>query len=348
MTDSRNRFGGRLKGALHRLAAAALASAVPVAVLGGCVSCQANPPEVPDAGQADAGNPDAGKFDLRFKGLGTPFNPSRPLESMIAGTPPAGPEYTFVGVGPAFGYGVTQAHTIVYLRFRPQVPIIFDSKLGGDALNCPDSLQNLFDEGRLVLGLGGDVTKRGTPGLIPSDARCSVLGVKFSQTPVLYDQFKVIVPTISEVEPSLAADERSRSRVVTAITAVDGGVLYVAAGLGPGPDGGFESFDTSAAAVTSAAIAGQAASWADAGYVITASGWNGIDDHVLLVATRPHGSQARLETRVYQGYGDPTVQFNEMLDAGFAPAAAVATEFRPPDGGFEGVVTYVGQRYIGQ
>ena len=312
-------------------------AAASLAVLAGCLSCQPTDQRA-DAGDAgtvpDSGAPaDAGGFDLRFRGLGTPFNLSLLQECLFTGPPPAGPEWTLVSVGPAFGYGITQGHTIWYARFRPALPIIFDSKLGGDAVTCPDSLQDLISENRVVLGLGGDVTKRGILGLDHSDARCSVLGVRIADAGTVYDQEAAVIGDLAQLSAALARDHRSRSRVVTAVTPVDGGVLYVAAGLGPGADGTFESFETEAATLSSAEIEGKASSWGESGYAVTASAWNGIDDHVLLVATRRKGSLVKYQARVYQPWDLSGSQLNPMLHAGYTPVAAVLVELPNPDGG---------------
>src|SRR5476651_1472609 len=110
----------------------------------------------------------------------------------------------------------------------------------------------------VILGIGGD------PSL--SDSFCTMLGVGNPDAGPAFSYKSAAGVTLADLSADLAQSAESHSFVVTALSALDSGVAYVAESRGILPDAGLDAYDTQIASASEGELNAQALSLADAGY----------------------------------------------------------------------------------
>lgn len=232
-----------------------------------CVDCDAGNAVQPDGG-SDAGS---APLDLRFRGA----QAGLVLAGDVLG---AGDNLALTERGTAFTVADLEALGFLRLQISPRAPgeqYVSTTVATGD--QCPTFFSSLMDGHFVVSGIGGD----------PALPTCTLSAVAADGGPT-YTYLSDTGSSLDALAARLAADDVSRSYVVTAISATDGGVAYVAESIGPLPDGGLESFESQIAVADETNFNAQVEALADAGYVITAA--NSSFRNFVLVGTRPTGS----------------------------------------------------------
>lgn len=257
--------------------------------------------------------------DVRFRGVGHQLN----VLSLVGAT--GGPilggsgELAFWRGAGYLAWGITMNDLIaghaLLVSNDSTVRVMREWWNGRD---CPTSLQQAMALNSILLGLGGDPFATG--------ATCTLLGVGPDETdPLRYKYLTGSAQTPAEIEAALDADEEARSFVVTAITDVGDGLLsFVAESVGA-VNGNFERFETAVRRVDVSALEAEATALASAGYVITASSWEG-GPFYTLVGTRPPGAGAptRYARVVQSNPGEFVGEVSSMTAEGFAPVSATA------------------------
>jgi hypothetical protein len=284
-------------------------------------------------GGSDAGVDAGPLIELRFRGAGTAlaltgFNDS--------GGPSGG---AFKITGDASGFSVAITHRDSFFRFfeAPATPgAPFRSEIIADGATCPDSLASLLAQNMVVLGIGGDPSIADPTG--GGSGFCTMLGVSTPDAGPQYSYLSATGVTLDELADSLTRDSQARSYVVTALSAEDSGIAYVAESIGPLADGGMEDFDTRIVTASEADLAVQAADLADAGYVVTASNNQGAQ--FILVGTRASGSTVP-RSGTADAVGSPggegwTAIVKQRLADGYAAVSFMDDIALEADGGFSG------------
>jgi hypothetical protein len=288
-----------------------------------------------DAVLAAPGTDRVPPWDLRFKPLGKPLLAEG--EWLVASSPGSNEAETFAfsdhGSVP---WGLVGGGGIVVNSFysAPQTAIYQDSaaSYGG---NC--GLEDFLSGSTVVTELYGN----------PSDAAgvCAFVGVGLADGVSTFEYLLEDAVSESHILNALAASPEARSFVVTAISQVDAGLYtYVAESLGRLPDGGFEAFETRIATPLLADLTTEASDMADAGFIITASAWQG-ELYYTLVGTRKAGSRATystltMATRQQTVVGDAQT----MLAQGYTPVSAMDLYVPLPDGGLAEDAWLIGEK----
>ncbi len=285
---------------------------------------------------AAAGDSQVPPWDLRFKGVG---------QSLVlrgggigGGTTPGPSEiFTWTGRGLIpWGLIAGGGFFVDFLYGASQTAVYQDMlwALGG---RCPDYLSQALAANTVILALDGDPYQE--------NAACTILGVgQPDGGPALQYLTEDAVP-LSHLLDTLTTSPQGRSFVVTALFQVDAGLYtYVAESVGPLSDGGYEAFDTVIQTPLVTDLAAAAEDIADAGYVITASAWQG-EPTYLLVGTRPVGATAAHATRTVMTddltYGGDA---QAMLDDGYVPVSLLQDYYALPDGGLGADTWLIGEK----
>ncbi len=264
-------------------------------------------------------------WDLRFKGVGSPFVVN--IIYGLAGEPGADTD-TVGQISP--GTNATAlvgggGFLVVFLTSATQ-PVVYQATAIAPSGTCPTYFADALATNSVITALEGDPYN--------SDTTCAILSVGEPDAGPTFDYMSEDAVSTGHILDGLAATARARSFIVTAIVQVDGGLYtYVAESIGQLSDGGYEQFETLIQTPLVADLATEAANLADAGFVITASAWQG-EDYYTLVGTRPVGSTATHATTTTMGteltYGGDT---QAMLLNGYAQVSAMAFYYSLADGG---------------
>jgi hypothetical protein len=309
----------------------------PVPVLFFCAACSSSP-LAQDAGTDGGtdGGPKVAAWDLRFKGVGSPFT----VNSFygLAGVP--GEDTSSVGqLGP--GANATAligggGFLVAFLNSAAQT-VVYEALATAPSGECPMYFAESLAANSVVTALEGD------PG--DDNNTCAILAISEPDAGPTFEYLaQEAVPT-EDILSELSASANTRSFVVTAIVQVDAGLYsYIAESIGPLPDGGYEQFDTLIQTPLLADLATEAEEMADAGYVITASAWQG-EAYYTLVGTRPVGSTATHVTLTTMGtemtYPADTTA---MLSNGYAQVSAMAFNYYLADGGVGSNTWLIGEK----
>jgi hypothetical protein len=248
---------------------------------------------------------------------------------------------TFTLTSMSKGFSVADTNGGTFFRFF-EFPLVegpdYESQMIADGQKCPTSLASLMQQNLVITAIGGD------PSLFNSD--CALLGIGAPDGGFVYDYLSATVATVDDVSAALAVNAEARSYVVTALSAPDSGIAYVAESIGTLPDGGREAYDTQIATVAEAELDAEVGRLADAGYIITAANSignqpQGPAGRFIVVGTRPSGS-----TKVYSATAelvppglldDGQADVQQHLAQGYGAMSWVDNVFGlQPDGGFGG------------
>jgi hypothetical protein len=287
-----------------------------------------------DAGPADAGLDAGPALDLRFRGFGNALQ----MGGFVDGAEAVPDTFTLTSMSK--GFSVADTNGGFFSRFF-EFPLVegpdYESQMIADGQKCPTSLASLMQQNLVITAIGGD------PSLFNSD--CALLGIGAPDGGFVYDYLSATVATLDDVSAALGANVEARSYVVTALSAPDSGIAYVAESIGVLPDGGRETYDTQIATATEAELDAEVGMLADAGYIITAANSvgnqpQGPAGRFIVVGTRPSGS-----TKVYSATaelvppglgGDGQADVQQHLAQGYAAMSYMDNVFGEPDGGFGG------------
>jgi hypothetical protein len=289
-----------------------------------------------DAGQPDAGadaGPDAGvPLDLRFRGVSALLHTG----GFNDGGGALGGAFKITNDSGGFSVADTTAQSFFrFFEFPPAPGVAYRSEIIADGATCPDSFASLLAQNMVVLGLGGDPSISLPPDapLFPG-ADCTMLGVAVVDAGPTFSYLTATGSTTDKLSAALAQDAQSRSFVVTALSAPDSGIAYVAESRGALPDGGLESFDTQIVTASEETLDAQSQLLAGNGYIITASTWSGTK--FILVGTRPTDSviaHTTIAERVPAELGAGVVQ---RLADGYAAVSYMDDIVGEADGGTDG------------
>jgi hypothetical protein len=282
-------------------------------------------------GALDAGFDAGPAIDLRFRGVGMQFqlNGGEDIGGAVGGP------FTITTDSPAISIADTNNEGVFTRFFAEQVPTgpIYRSQVITDAVSCPDSLARLISENLVVLGIGGDPSiANPDAGAADTSARCALLGVGTPDAGPAYAYLTGAGTTLDDLAAKLA---QNSSYVVTALSAPDSGVAYVAESIGPLADGGMESFETRFVTVDEVDLQAGASELADAGYAITAANAHGTQ--FILVGSRQTDS-AQSHSAVVEAHPGSelgTIVPRRFSD-GFAAVGFVDDFFGEADGGIGG------------
>jgi len=285
---------------------------------------------------AAAGDSAVPAWDLRFRGVG---------ESLVArgggsggGTTP-GPTLIFTWAGHGLlPWGlVAGGGFLVDFLYGASQTAVYQDTLWAAGGRCPDYLSQALSGNNVILALDGD------PYL--ENATCTLLGVAQQDGGPVFQYLTEDAVPLGHILDALTTSPQGRSFVMTAIFQVDAGLYtYVAESVGQLADGGYQAFDTVIETPLVADLATSAEALADAGYVITASAWQG-EPTYLLVGTRPVGTTAAHATRTVMT--DDNTYFADaeaMLTDGYVPVSLLQDYYGLPDGGLGTDTWLIGER----
>lgn len=273
---------------------------------------------------AAAGSNPVPGWDLRFKGID---------EGLLdftgsAGAGGGGVVLSTSWEGPGlipFGL-LVQGYFNVGLLIGAAQPAVYQGTAWSDGNTCPTTFAEVLAENYVVIDVDGDPYQ--------SNVYCVLLGVRQPDAGTTYQYLTEDSVPASHILEGLSGSVKGRSFVVTALSQVDAGLYsYVAESLGPLSDGGYEQFDTVIQMPLVADLATEAGALADAGYVITASAWQG-EPYYTLVGTRPTGSTAAhaavaMVTHPLDFLGD----VNPLVLDGYVPVSVKLNVYPLADGG---------------
>jgi hypothetical protein len=252
-------------------------------------------------------------WDIRFKGIGqTPYfaagDPGPP-------TPAPDAAMTVAGSG-ILAWGLLGQEGL-YVLDSFYAPAQVGSYVGSvwSQGSCPGYFADALAGNYVVTGLVGD----------PNDLKayaCSIIGVSEQDAGPTFQYLIEGGVSADGILAQLSGTQSARSYVVTAIYQMDAGLYaYVAESIGQLPDGGYEQFDTVIHTPFLEDLADAANDLADAGYVITASAWQG-ESYYTLVGTRPVGSTASYQAMTISiSNGIDLSPGDAMLGSGFVPVS---------------------------
>jgi hypothetical protein len=275
-------------------------------------------------------------WDLRFKGVGESFVAVGGFGGGgIPGVP--GDTFTWAGRG-LIGWGlVAGGGFLVDSLYGAAQTALYENTLWVDGVNCPTTLAQAKAGNNVITAFDGDPYQVG--------ALCIILAVGQPDGGPSFQYLSEEAVPLSQIQDELTDTPSGRSFVLTALFAVDGGLYsYIAESLGTLPDGGMEQFDTLIQTPLIADLATAAEALADAGYVITATAWQG-EAIYTLVGTRPSGSTSSHGTVTMMT--DDLTYFGEvqdMLKNGFVPVSLLQDYYTLPDGGLGADTWLIGER----
>jgi hypothetical protein len=284
---------------------------------------------------AAAGDNSVPGWDLRFKGVGESFVVLPELGG--GGEPGAGAVLTWTGRGLIPWGLVAGGGFLVNLLYGAAQTAVYQDTLWVDGAHCPSTLAAAMAGNNVILALDGDPYQ--------ANAVCILLGVGQPDGGPNFQYLTEEAVPISTLSEKLAGSEVGRSFVLTALFAVDAGLYsYVAESVGPLSDGGYEQFDTVITLPLVADLATAAEVLADAGYVITASAWQG-EPNYMLVGTRRVGSTTSHATVTVMT--DDLTYLSEtdaMLKNGYVPVSLLQNYYTLPDGGLGADTWLIGEK----
>ena len=296
---------------------------VTVLLLALCVACSSSQPVLDDAG-TDGGSKVAA-WDLRFKGVGSPFVVDRVY---VLGGEPGVPTLSVSVNGPGANATalVGGGGFLVAFLTSPTQPSVYVATATAPGGACPTYLAETLATNSIVTVLEGDPLDDNKP--------CAILAVAEPDAGPSFEYLTEEAVSTEHILAALAASASARSFVVTAIVQVDAGLYtYAAESIGPLPDGGYERFDTLIRTPLVGDLSTEADALADAGYVITASAWQG-EPYYTLVGTRSVGSAVHHATTTMMGTElTYSVDTAAMLSNGYAQVSAMAVYYHLTDGG---------------
>jgi hypothetical protein len=285
---------------------------------------------------ATGDNPVPG-WDLRFKGVG---------ESLVASTvggfgggaaPGAENIFTLTGRGRIEWGLIAGGGFSVDSLYGASQTAVYQNTLWVLGAMCPENFAEALAANNVVIALDGDPNQE--------NAICIILGVGQPDAGPTFQYLTEDAVPVGHIMEELTGSARGRSFVVTAIFAVDAGLYtYVAESLGSLADGGYEQFDTVIHTPLVAELATEAEALADAGYVITASAWQG-EPNYMLVGTRPVGSAATHAAMTLMT-DDLTyfVDAESMLSNGYVPVSLLQDYYSLADGGLGSDTWLIGEK----
>lgn len=257
--------------------------------------------------------------DLRFRGVGLSLHQSGSED--LGGPVAGGGPFRISTIVQGFSVALTDPDSFVrFFMYPNDGGNDYVSDLVADGASCPSSLAKLMAKNEVILGIGGDVFSDGTT--------CTMLGVG---TPDGGPKFIYAMAEGLSFPALQAAVTRPSSSVITALASTDAGYAYVAEGTA---NGGLESFESLLATASPETLESAAEGLADAGYVITASTWDG---HLFeLVGSRRAGDTVPRAAIVKTG-SDVTFgqDFAQLPPQGYA-AVSFLDVSKGADGGFGG------------
>jgi hypothetical protein len=276
-------------------------------------------------------------WDLRFKGVGKAL---AAYENILVAGPSPGGDALLQGAGARGLYPwalVGGSGLVASFLYGASQTAFYETSVWAVGTNC----QEIFG----VVQVGDNVITDFYGDVYGSEGICAIVGVAQPDGgPSFVYLGEEAVPT-DQILSGLAVSARTRSFVVTAIFQVDAGLYsYVAESVGALPDGGFEQFDTVIETPTVADLATEAESLADAGYIITASAWQG-EAYYTLVGTRPVGSSVSHTSLTMQTtQEDSLADVAAMLSNGYTPVSGMDVYSSLPDGGFSEDAWLIGEK----
>ncbi len=255
-------------------------------------------------------------WDIRFKGIGqTPyFTPGYPT----APTPAPDAAITVAGSG-NLAWGLLGQESLYALDafYAPAQVGWYLGSVWSEG-SCPKYFADAVAGNYVVTGLVGDPNNDVNP-----YSYCSILGVSQADGGPTFHYLTEGGVSADHIRAQLGGTQSARSYVLTAIYQVDAGLYaYVAESLGELADGGYEQFDTVIWTASLDELANEAADLADAGYVITASAWQG-ETYYTLVGTRAVGSRASYQAMTISVSNEIDLSPGDaMLGNGFVPVSA--------------------------
>ena len=312
-----------------------LTKSVPLLLLWLCAACTSSSLVQQDAGTDGGtdGGSNVAAWDLRFKGVGSPFV----VNSLYALAGEPGADTAFVSqVGP--GTNATAligggGFLVAFLTSATQ-PLVYGVTAIAPSGTCPTYFAEAMAANSVVTALEGDP--------LDNNNTCAILEVGEPDAGPTFEYMAEDAVSTEHISNALATSASARSFVVTAIVQVDAGLYtYVAESVGPLSDGGYEQFDTLIQTPPVGDLAMEAEALADAGYVITASAWQG-ESYYTLVGTRVIGSTTTHTTTTTMGTGlTYSADTAAMLSDGYAQVSAMATYYVLADGGYGGSSTWL-------
>jgi hypothetical protein len=286
---------------------------------------------------AAAGDSPVPQWDLRFKGVGSSFIDRAGFGLGGGVAPGTGEVFSWAGRG-QLGWGlVAGGGFVVGALYDAAQTAIYRNTLWALGAQCPEYLSQVLAANNVITAMDGD------PHL--ENASCILLGVAQPDAGPTFQYLSEDAVPVSHILDQVTSSARGRSFVVTALFQVDAGLYsYIAESVGPLPDGGYEAFDTVIQTPLVTELATAAEDLADAGYVITASAWQG-EPNYLLVGTRATGSTAAHATRTvmtddlaYPG------DVQAMLKDGYVPVSLLQDYYPLADGGLGSDTWLIGEK----
>ncbi len=275
-------------------------------------------------------------WDLRFKGVGQ----SLTLQSApkFGGGGIAGATNIFYWSGYGFLPGglVAGGGFLVDSLYGPSQTAVYQDTLWVDGVSCPATWAAVMSGNNIVYALDGDPYQ--------PNAVCIILGVGQPGGGPHFQYLSDEALSLNAIVEELTGSAAGRSFVLTTLFAVQPGLYtYIAESIGALADGGYEQFDTVIQTPLVADLASTAEALADAGYVITASAWQGEATYTL-VGTRPVGSTASHSTLTMMTndltyFGDA----QDMLKNGYVPVSFLQDYYALPDGGLGADTWLIGE-----
>jgi hypothetical protein len=284
---------------------------------------------------AAAGDNPVPTWDLRFKGVGQSFSPLKGLGGgAILG---ARQVVTWTGRGLIPWGLVGGGGFLVDLLYGAAQTAVYQDTVWLDGYQCPTTFAAAMAGNNVILALDGDPYQE--------NAICILVGVGQPDGGPQFQYLTEEAVPLSALLDELTASTVGRSFVLTSLFAVDAGLFaYVAESVGQLSDGGYEQFDTVIQTPLVADLATSAEALADAGYVITASAWQG-EPNYTLVGTRPVGSASShttvtMMTNDLAHYSDT----EGMLENGYVPVSLLQDYYTLPDGGLGSDTWLIGEK----
>ena len=285
---------------------------------------------------AAAGDSPVREWDLRFRGVGE----SLVVRSGgIGGGTVVGPSevFTWTGRGTIPWGLIAGGGFLVDFLYGASQTAVYQNTLWALGGRCPEYLSQALASNNVILALDGDPYQE--------NAACTILGVSQPDGGARFQYLTEDAVPLGHILDALTTSPQGRSFVVTALFQVDAGLYsYIAESVGQLSDGGYEAFDTLIQTPFLAELATAAEDLADAGYVITASAWQG-EPNYLLVATRPVGGAGAHATRTVMtndlAYGGDV---QAMLSDGYVPVSLLQDYYGLPDGGLGSDTWLIGEK----
>jgi hypothetical protein len=285
---------------------------------------------------AAAGDNPVPAWDLRFKGVGESFVPTTGGFGG-GGAPGAADTFTWTGRGVIAWGLIAGGGFLVDLLYGAAQTAVYQDTIWVDGAHCPATFAAAMTGNNVILALDGDPYQ--------ASSTCIILGVGQPDGGPTFQYLTEEAVPASTILDELTGSEFGRSFVLTTLFAVQPGLYtYVAESVGPLSDGGYEQFDTVIQMPLVADLGTAAGALADAGYVITASAWQG-EAYYTLVGTRPVGSTLSHATvtvmtddLTYSGDAE------DMLKSGYVPVSLLQDYYTLPDGGLGADTWLIGEK----